>query len=489
MLGRGAAFVYVQFFVLSISGYIFWIILSHIIDSILIGTLSTIVAISEILTSFAVIGIPDSIQRLLGKSFSEQRAAESKVYIIIALSFISLGITASSLILIMNNSLFQTNEFNSMLKLVIILVISSSSVNNLLNSIVISSLNTKILATSVIISSVTKITLCIILAFSGNILGLAICYLVVGNVISSILLGNVIIKIFRSIPKAKGKLEPRVNLFNSSKELLIGGIASWVPLMVTTIGFQLGTIIIFGSKGAADAAFYFVSLTIVNGIVLVTTAIFTIALPALSSIEDGRKRFAWETIRWSSLVSIPLSSSIFFYSKEILLFFGQNYIQAELPLQILLLSILPSIIANGIDTLVYSYGNYRKSLAINLGMNVTRILLYFMLIPFYGSIGGALSFTIGSLIGLAVSATIAKKIRMIVFWRSLIPIFIIPMAIGFFLYIFHVNFIIGFPITIIVSYMALLRLGTLTKSDIHDVIDILPDGISNRMIKFLHKWK
>jgi O-antigen/teichoic acid export membrane protein len=490
ILGRGAAYIYIQFFVLSIAGYIFWIFLSQMTNSVLIGTLSTIVATSEILTSIAVIGIPDSIQRFLGKTFSEQKAAESKVFIIVSLCFIFLGVFGSSLIIILNNSVSEIKQFDFSLKLVIILVVASSSINNLLNSIVIASLKTKILATSVIIPSIVKIMLSIIVVMlGGNIVGLAICYLVIGNIISSILLGNVTIKHFRSIPKAKDKPESRISVIRASKEILIGGVASWIPLMVTTIGYQLGTIIIFGSQGAVNASFYFISLTIVNGIILFTTAIFTIALPALSSIEDGRKRFAWETIRWSSLISIPLSSSIFFYSKEILQLFGQSYTQAELSLQILLLSIFPTVIANGIDTLVYSYGNYRKSLAINLGMNITRTLMYFILIPLYGSTGAAIGFTFGSLLGLVVSATIAKKIKMLIFWKVLILIVIIPMAIGFFIYNLHVNFVIGFPITIILSYLALLKLGTITKSDIHDVIDIFPPGISSGMLRLLRKLK
>lgn len=490
ILGRGAAYLYFQYFVLSISGYIFWIMLSQLTDSIVVGTLSTIVAVSEILTSFAVIGIPDSVQRFLGKSFSDQNATESKVFIIISFALICLGIFGSSIIILLDNSLFGIKESNSNLNLVIILVVASSSINNLLNSIIISSLKTRVLVTSVILSSISKIVLSIIIIFlyGNNIIGLASSYLVIGNIISSIFLGIVLINAFRSMPRIKGKSESKISVMGASKEVLIGGLASWIPLMVTNIGYQLGTIILFGSKGPANAAFYFISLTIVNGILLFTTALFTIALPALSSIKDGRKRFASETIRWSALISIPLSSSIFFYSKEILQLFGQNYSEAELSLQILVLSIIPIVVTSGIDTLVYSYGNYRKSLAINFSMNIPRTLLYFIFIPLYGSTGGAMGFTIGSLLGFIVAAAIAYKIKMLILWKDLGLILIICMGIGFIFYNLHLNFVIAFPISIIISYLVLVFMRTITSSDLRDVIDLLPSGISLELSKIIRKF-
>jgi O-antigen/teichoic acid export membrane protein len=169
--------------------------------------------------------------------------------------------------------------------------------------------------------------------------------------------------------------------------------------------------------------------------------------------------------------------------------FGANYIQGELSLQILLLSVLPTIIAGGIGNLVFSYGNYKQSFAIDLVMSVPRTILYFTLIPIYGIIGGAISFLIGSLLALVISVIIISKIRILIFWKDLIIIFIVPLAIGFLFYNLHLYFIVGIFLTIILSYILLLLTNTITGSDVEDFVSILPTRISKQVLTFLKKIK
>jgi len=186
---------------------------------------------------------------------------------------------------------------------------------------------------------------------------------------------------------------------------------------------------------------------------------------------------------------VPLASSIFFYSREVLGLLGRNYIEGETSLQILLLSIAPTIILSGIGNLVYSYGNYKQSLVIDLFMSVPRVILYFLLVPIYGSIGASISFTIGSLTGLVVSIIVARKIGMLIFWKDLVLLFFVPILIGFILHSFEINYVIGIFATIIVSYISFSKLNTITKSDVRDIVDILPDSISNQILNFLRKVK
>ena len=280
-----------------------------------------------------------------------------------------------------------------------------------------------------------------------------------------------------------------VSLQHASKDLLVGGIASWIPMLIYDVGIHLGTIVLYGARGSEDTAIFFISLTIVNALLLGTVSFTAIGLPILSSIQDGRKRFAWQTIRWGYIISVPLASSIFFYSREVLGLLGQNYIEGETSLQILLLSLPPTIILSGIGNLVYSYGNYKQSLVIDLFMSVPRVLLYFLLVPIYGSIGASISFTIGSLTGLVVSIIVARKIGMLIFWKDLVLLFFVPILIGFILHSFEINYVIGIFATIIISYISFSKLNTITRSDVRDIVDILPDSISNQILNFLRKVK
>ena len=488
VLTRGAAFIYIQVVVSAISAYVFWLIMTQLTTSVVIGTLSTLVAITEILTSFAGIGIPDSIQRFLGKTFSEGKLAESKIYVEISLFFTSIGIIAACLFIVVGGSFFELIEIDSTLQLILIFVIISKSIQLLLSSVIISTLKTEMLAVINIISSTTKIAISIILVVIGaGITGLTVGYLLFDSLLSSTLLAIVIMRYMK--PVSKEKTEPKISFIRASKDILIGGVTNWVPLLVTSIGLQLGTIVLFGSKGANDAGVYFLAINIVNGILFSTTAIFAIALPALSSMQDGRKRLAWQTIRWSALISTPLASALVFFSEDVMRLFGENYVKGESSLQILLLSILPIILANGIGNLTFSYGNYKQSLAIHLAMNIPRTVLYFVLIPYYGIIGGAVSFVIGSILALIVSTIIISKVRIYIFWKDLVLLLIIPLAIGYLLHILQFNFIYAIPITVAATYLILFKLYTVTGSDIQDLLSILPNNISNQILLIWKKIK
>jgi len=487
-IGRGAAYIYIQYFVSAISGYIFWLILTQLTSSSIVGTLSAIIAASEILTSFAIIGIPDSIQRYLGKSFYEKNAQSAKKYLAASFLLVSLGIFATSLFIIFDNTIFNLSENGNNLKLLIITIVISSTVNLLLTSIVIASLKTRVLPTVNIISSSSKIILSIFLVLSASgVVGISLSYLVFGNVLSAILLTIYSISLFR--PTSKIQTKSAIGLRHASKDLLAGGVASWIPMIVMNVGIQLGTIVLFGSKGSVDTAIYFISLTIVNALLVGTVSLTTIGLPVLSAIKDGRKRFAWQTIRWGYLISVPLASAIFFYSREILNLLGQNYTEGETALQILLLSIPPTIIHSGISNLIYSYGNYKQSIAFDSTMGIPRIILYFILVPIYGSIGASVAFTIGSLAGLIISIIVARKIGMLIFWKDLILASVVPIVIGYILYRIEINFVFGIIITIIASYISLYKLKVITKYDIKDITEILPVNMSNHLSKFLRKIK
>jgi len=485
-LGRGAIHIYIQFVVSAISGYVFWLIMTQLTTSAIIGTLSVIISVSEILTSVAILGLPDSLQRFLGRTFHERRGKDSKIYVSASLLLLCIGIIISILMVFIGAYFFEIAEFDSNLKLVIILIFCSNSIQTLLNAIIISSLKTQSLPLINITSSIVKITLSIVLVILGyGVTAIATSYLLVPNIISAILFGIVASKLLKSTSKIQS--EHSINFNHATKQVLIGGIANWVPLLVTTVGVQLGTILVYGFKGSTDTAVYFLTLSIASAILLGSTSLFTITLPALSSMDDARKRLAWQTIRWGSLASIPLSCSLIFYSKDIMSLFGTNYIQGELSLQILLLSILPAIIAGGIGNLVFSYGNYKQSFTIDLAMNIPRTVLYFVLVPIFGIAGGAISFAIGSVLAAIASAFIISKIKMLIFWKHLALIFVIPLGIGFVMHSLTVNFIVGIAVSIVATYILLLKTHSITSSDIDDFLSIMPAKISNKIFVILKK--
>jgi len=356
----------------------------------------------------------------------------------------------------------------------------------LFRSVVISSLKTQSLPLIFITSSVAKLIITILLLITGTgVVGLTFGF-TFNYVLSSVLLGIVLLTL---LSKQARNTNPLQSFLVNSKKILPASVVNWIPWLITIVGSQLGTIVVFGTQGANQAGVYFLALTIVTGITTIMNSLFTIALPTLSSLSDYRKRFTWQTIRLSTIIILPFSCSLIFYSNEVMRLFGGEYVNGALSLEILLLSILPLCVISGLTTLLNSYGYYRHVLILGLAMSVPQTILYFALVPLYETMGAALGYTMGCVAGCIVSILLAKKIGLQLFWKELGLISIIPTAIGYVLSSLHLNYVAGILITIALSYVLLLKINIVTKNDIIDFLEVLPEGVSKPIIKLVTKYK
>jgi O-antigen/teichoic acid export membrane protein len=204
-------------------------------------------------------------------------------------------------------------------------------------------------------------------------------------------------------------------------------------------------------------------------------------------MSDGRKRLTWRIIKISMIISIPLSSSIFFYSDDVLGLLGYHYTDASLLLRLFLFSIFPNSISLMIGQLVYAYGNYRQVLYIGLASSIPTTFLYFFLVPSLGSTGAAMSYLIGSIGGFVMSAIISNKIGMQMHWKVLCLISIISIVPAFIYSYLQLNFVIGIIITTVTSYIVFLKFRIITKSDVDDTLNVLPREISRPIATVVHK--
>lgn len=486
--GKGAAYLYIETITAMFSGYLFWLILSRITTTEIIGTSSAVVSFATIFITVATIGVPNGVQRFLGKSFFEKKIQDSKVSVKASTLIVSIGIVGSSvLILVTKDWILNVFRIDFSLVAISLLLIASSSFYNLFRSIVIASLKIKILTVISILTTIAKfaVTLTLLLVGMGA-LGIIIGYTLFPILVTIILIStSLIFKPSKGIHPATRQLE--YTFSTSFKNILTASMVFWIPLLISTIGSQLGTIVVFGAKGANQAGFYFIALSITIGIATVMSVLSAVAYPTLGAMQDGRKRFAWRITKISLIMTLPFSSSVIFYSKEIMQLFGKNYIEGSSNLEILLLSMLPTAVMSGISMLVYSYGNYRQVLAIGLVVSIPRTILYFILVPLYGGVGASISYTTGSVLGFIVSIIIAKKVRMKISWKELPFMLLVPMGLAFVFGYFRIDYIIGIPVILVLSYVLLLKLQVIDKSDLRDFLDILPLSIANPLLNIIKK--
>jgi len=479
-LGKGATYLYIETIVGLFSGYILWLILSNIVTPEIIGNSSIVISFSSIFATIASIGVPFGVSHLLGKSIIENRLDYSIKYVKTAIVIVMMGIFATStIILILREAIYF---FDITLITLSILIMGTSCMATLFRYVVIATLDTKKLPVIILVSSGTKTILAIVLVLVGyGVIGITMGYLSY-HVISCLLLSYTVMTILKTYPK-KSLIKYR----NTFKSMLLASVPSWIPTLITAIGSgDLGLIIVFGSSGARQAGSFFLSYAIYSAMAAICYSLFSIALPLLSGMDDSRKRLTSELMKMSLIVSMPISSSIIFYSYDVMRSFGTGYTNASMSLEILLLTLLPFSFFIGVMTLVYSYGNYRQVLLLGIASALPRTLLYFVLSGPFGATGVAVSYAVGTIIGFFVAIAIAKKVKFWISWRDISAVMTIPLGISFAFAYFSINFIPAVAATIVISYIVFLKLKILKRNEVEDTLNLLPDNIGKPITKVVN---
>ncbi|HJU79931.1 MAG TPA: oligosaccharide flippase family protein [Nitrososphaeraceae archaeon] len=482
-IGRGAGYIFVETIIGFLSGYLLWLVLTRITTPEIIGISSTVVSLCGIFIVIAEIGVDKGSSRILARYFHDNNLKKARMYVKVSLILVCIGTLSSVSFLLIFKDWISPSLGIPMIYFAM-LIIGSSTVGILLHVIVIASLKTKVIPKVMVVasSSRTIIVIVLVLAQAGAV-GIVLGYSFY-QILASILLAFAVLNLLRN-KENKKNTEKTTNAF---KTVLIASVPSWIPKLISVIGgANLGTVIVFGSNGASEAAAFFLANTILSGIITVVTPLYTISFPALSAMDDYRKRFTWRVIKVSMVILSPLSLAVIFYSPEVINLLGQDYSNASIFLRILLLTALVSPLSTMINQLIYAYGNYRLVLYLGLASNIPRILLYFLLVPSFGGTGAAVSFLIGTMISFALTIRVAGDIQMNIHWKVFVLITVLPLLPAFLFNYFQINFIVGILATIVVSMLAFLKFNVLTKLDVEDSVNVLPKGIARPIILSLNK--
>jgi O-antigen/teichoic acid export membrane protein len=484
VVGRGAAYIFIETMVGFLSGVLLWLVLTRITSSEVIGTSSTVISLATIFTIVAAIGIPDGVSRFLSKSFHEKNVVKAGMFLKSSLILISIGIFASTILLWLLKDRISVFQSDPDLVISAIIIIGFSALGTLFYSTILATLKTKISSMIMVIASCSRTIVVVILVMTNlGAFGIVIGY-AFGEAIACLLLAIAISRVLKFEEKSKSDMELDYPL----KTVLTASIPYWIPKLIAILGgANLGTVVVFGSNGSTEAASYFLANSILSAILATVTPLYGIAYPALSAMDDGRKRFTWRIIKISTIISVPLALSIVFYSNPIIDILGQNYSEASLFLKILLITIIPSSVSIMVTQLSYAYGNYRRVLYLGLASSIPRTLLYFILVPSFGGAGAATSFLIGSMISLVLSTIVARKIGLIIHWRDLGLIVIISLLSAFLFSYFEINFVLGIIGSIVISLVAFLRFKILSRSDVQEMINVLPEGMAMRLSLLMNK--
>ena len=456
---RGGFWLYASSIVNNVFGFIYWSVISRIGGSTIIGLTSATIGLASLVIGVLALGTPIGLQRFLGR---ERRNLENLArYFWSTASFLFiLYLTSSTILYFLGCIGFSFSSFRpEMFRVAALIVLLGFSAA--FNSLLVSMLRTDVQFFATLIGNVLKLVVGVMLVLLGfGWIGAALGYVMVNG-------SMVVIGLLYAVRNIGFKLT--IN-FDRIREVLVAGLANWLPGLIVLLGNWIGVLAVFGTSGAIETGYYYIAFVISNFILAIGTCMLRLLLPVLSGLEDGRKRASYQVLRIALSLVSPIAVIIAIYPYLLLGLLGKEYIAASTTLTVLLLSAFSLLPTVAIYNLVYAYGWYRDVLVIGLLQNIPRLILYYLLTPMYGGLGTAIAYTIGSYIGLVYVVYLVFRIRYYVDYHGIGLTIGIPVILAILVYVARLPWYIG-GLILLLSYLAYTRLGILTRRDLRIILE------------------
>jgi O-antigen/teichoic acid export membrane protein len=477
-VGRNGVYIYIANMLNMILGYLFWILIAKFmgIDSASsIGTVSGAISFSTLLVSITLFGIPTGIQRFIGKSYVDRDMKSISSLIASSLILIvSISLLASIGIIAFEGRIISITKLSPELLVGSIILFDSTAVYQLIYSCLIATSQSKFLFFGVAGQAVSKILIMIILLTGGyGVNGLLLSF-VISTLIS---LPVMFFGLYKKVPIIVRNIAFKKDI----KSIVKASTVNWIPSMVSAIGGQLSVLVILGYSGASQAGEYYVASIVFSAVIAIPVSLASAAFPALSGMIDQSRILTSKIIKIGLMFSAPLSVIAAIYSVSILQLFSPHLKNAAVPQMLFMIAVVPTVLNYGVYYMLYAHGRYRSVLIIGLVENLSKVVLYFVLVPHYGSIGAVISFISGPILSMVVMSIIQRKYRTIS-WKRVSIIVAIPLAIGVCIYFLHLHYTIGIPVVLATSFYLYLKLTILDSAELREIIfAILPQTMARRI--------
>ena len=412
----------------------------------------------------AAIGIPAAMIKYVAE-FKGDRTKINQIVSSGVITSLFLGIGFSALFYVSSGlfaGIFDMPELSGLIKLlspVFPFALVGGALLGLLNGI----REMKKYAAATIVQSVLMVIITVALIYYGFGVAGAVIGLVLSSIGFCLFLGWIARKYFEItfheyIPTTKKMLTFGAQIFGANA--------------INMINYQADLLLIGYFLTATNVGYYAVAVGLSRFFWIVPQAIQTISYPAISEYWADNNHPALQTLidksmKYSACILLPMGLGVGFFAEDIItLIFGEGFICAVLPLQILIVGTVIIGIAKSIGSFLPSVGRPDLSLKINGTGAIINLILNILLIPFLGISGAALATTI-SLIVISI-LTIYLMIQVGQIEINIKPYALLSItaifAIALFMYLNWVNiYLTGFLILGI--YIIMIFVFVLTEED------------------------
>ncbi len=471
---RGGFWLYGSSIINGLMGFLYWLVISVIAGSEVLGTTSAVVGFSTLVAGVLSLGVGVGLQRFLGVCLGRGDSSCLREYFWSAALFSVMTYVLAGAALTSAGFLGVGLGNVTPEMLVVAGFITSLGFVATLNALLISYLRTDLLFMATLAGNFLKLAVGIGLVRLGfGWVGASVGYLCV-----SLALLAVGLLYARRVVGLRTTFSAEALV-----EVIRAGVASWLPSIVVLSGQWLGVLAVYASVSAIETGHYYVAFTISNFVLAIGSSMLNLLLPVLSSMPDGRKRAAGRVLKISLTFMTPVAAFIATYPWLPLSLLGGEYVEASGILTLLLAATVPVAMAACVTSLMYAYGSYGKVLAVGLAQNVPRIILYYLLTPVYGGLGTAVAYVVGAFTGLIHALHVARTTGFDAGLRVASVIVAVPAVFSAVAYFLNLPWFAGLML-VATSYIVYARVGILTRSDLREIATAL---LSERAVSKLYE--
>lgn len=208
----------------------------------------------------------------------------------------------------------------------------------------------------------------------------------------------------------------KTSIIKITKQLFLSG----TPVLFGTIGSailaNIDTIILTATRTLSEVGIYNTALPTASLARQIVKTVMFLIPPVMTELfitDKTRFGFSIEKIqKYSSIITIPGIVILVFFSSWILKrFFGPEYIEGSIALQILAFGTLFSMLFTINTNILLGIGKYMTYAKISLIIGLISLILNFILSPYMGIKGAAIANTTSFMVGTIISTTIIYKIN------------------------------------------------------------------------------
>jgi O-antigen/teichoic acid export membrane protein len=443
-------------------GFVITVLLGRYLGAGDLGLYRMVSTIYGIAMLFAAIGIPAAIIKYVAE-FKDDRAKSDAIMSSGVITSLILGIVFSVLFYFLSGifeGLFDMPRLSGLLK-ILSPVFPFALVGGALLGLLNGRREMKRYGTATIFQSVLMLVVSVSLIYCG----FGVAGVVIGVVISSVGWCLYLLLITRDYFEITFE-----GYADNTKTMLGFGVQIFGANAINMINYQADIVMIGYFLTATDVGYYAVAVGLSKFFWLIPQAIQTITYPATSEYWANNNHSALQimidkSIKYTACVLLPIGLGVAFFAEDIItVIFGEGFVYAVLPLQILVVGTVGyGIAAKAIGGSTSAIGRPDINLKVVFVSAFVNIILNLLLIPRFGIIGAAVATTVSlsvvsiiflmwcvKLFSLKIDWKWYKNVSMSVFLSILI--FYVGQA---FVEKYIIGFIILFSFIIIIYYILL----------------------------------